>query len=74
MNTSIGLWETTTVWPFEGRTPQIPTTGGRMHYVKVKVRVHRYGDGSLVMFHGPRKLAEYDAEPGVDQPRIQAVA
>ncbi|MCO6441166.1 MAG: ISNCY family transposase [Nitrococcus mobilis] len=59
---------------FEGRTLQIPATGQRMHYVRVKVRVHRYGDGSLVIFHGPRKLAEYEAASGRDQPRIQAAA
>jgi transposase len=59
---------------FEGRKLQIPPQSHRMHYVKVKVRVHRYGDGSLALFHGPRKLADYGAEPGQDQPRIKAVA
>ncbi|EAR23423.1 hypothetical protein [Nitrococcus mobilis] len=59
---------------FESRKLQIPASGHRMHYVKVKVRVHRYGDGSLAVFHGPRKLAEYEAEPGRDQPKIQAAA
>lgn len=59
---------------FEGRSLQLPATGGRRHYIKLKVRVHRYGDGSLAVFHGPRKLADYSAEPGADQPRIQAVA
>jgi hypothetical protein len=29
-------------------------------YNKVKVRVHRYVNGQLAIFHGPRKLAEYD--------------
>lgn len=59
---------------FKGRKLQIPPSGHRMHYVKVKVRVHRYCDGSLAIFHGPRKLSEYDAEKGRDQPRIKAVA
>ncbi|MDZ7788774.1 MAG: ISNCY family transposase [Halofilum sp. (in: g-proteobacteria)] len=59
---------------FEGRNLQIPPSGQRMHYVKVKVRVHRYTDGSLAVFHGPRKLAEYGTEPGEDQPIIKAVA
>ena len=59
---------------FEGRKLQIPPSGHRMHYVKVKVRVHRYCDGSLAVFHGPRKLAEYEAPPGNDQPIIKAVA
>jgi len=27
----------------------------------VNVRVREYGDGSLAIFHGPRKIAAYDA-------------
>ncbi len=46
---------------FEGRTLQIPQDQARHHYVKVKVRVHRYGNGNLGVFHGPRKLAVYDS-------------
>jgi hypothetical protein len=42
-------------------TPQIPADRHRHHYVKAKVRVHRYVDRSLAIFHGPRKLAHYDA-------------
>lgn len=45
---------------FEGKVLQIPADRYRCHYVKVKVLVHRYVDGSLAVFHGPRKLAEYD--------------
>jgi hypothetical protein len=45
---------------FEGRILQIPPDKYRCHYVKVKVRVHRYLDDSLAIFHGPRKLADYD--------------
>lgn len=45
---------------FERMKLQIPSDQYRMHYVKVKVRVHRYWDGRLAVFHGPRKLAEYD--------------
>jgi Winged helix-turn helix len=40
---------------------QIPADRYRHHYVKAKVRVHRYVDASLAIFHGPRKLADYDA-------------
>jgi transposase len=39
---------------------QIPPNKYRCHYVRVKVMVHRYRDGSLAIFHGPRKLADYD--------------
>jgi hypothetical protein len=38
---------------FEGRTLQIPPDKYRCHYVRVKVRVHRYINGSLSIFHGP---------------------
>jgi len=45
---------------FERLKLQIPENQYRMHYVKVKVRVHRYPNGGLAVFHGPRKLAVYD--------------
>ena len=47
---------------FEGLILQIPKDLYRCHYVKAKVRVHRYVDGQLAVFHGPRKLADYDAK------------
>ena len=47
---------------FEGLKLQIPANNYRMHYVKVKVKIHRYPDGSLGIFHGPRLLAKYDAK------------
>jgi hypothetical protein len=47
---------------FEGRTLQIPVNKYRCHYVKVRVKVHRYTDGALALFHGPRKLANYDSQ------------
>ena len=45
---------------FGGLVLQIPQNRYRCHYVKVKVRVHRYPDGGLALFHGPRRLASYD--------------
>jgi transposase len=45
---------------FEGMKLQIPANRYRCHYVRVMVQVHRYLDGSLAIFHGPRKLADYD--------------
>jgi transposase len=59
---------------FEGITLQIPPDRHRCHYVKAKVRVHGYPDGSLAVFHGPRKLANYDAEGRLKQDTIQAIA
>lgn len=47
---------------FEGRKLQIPANRYRCHYVRVRVRIHRYMDGSLAIFHGPRKLADYDSQ------------
>lgn len=44
---------------FEGLTLQIPQDQHRCNYINVKVRIHRYPDGSLAVFHGPRKLANY---------------
>ena len=53
---------------FEGRSLQIPSDEYRNHYVKTRVRIHRYVDGSLAIFHGPGKLAEFPLiqkrEPG----------
>lgn len=47
---------------FEKMTLQIPADRYRCHYVRVKVMIHRYPDGSLAIFHGPRKLADYDQQ------------
>ena len=46
---------------FEGLSLQLPADELRHHYVRTKVRVHRYVDATLAVFHGPRKLAAYDA-------------
>jgi hypothetical protein len=45
---------------YENRVLQIPESRHRNHFVKVKVRVREYGDGSLAIFHGPRKIAAFD--------------
>ena len=47
---------------FDNHILQIPADQYRFNYVKTKVRVHRYRDGSLALFHGPRKLATYDQQ------------
>lgn len=50
---------------FEGLSLQIPADRYRCNYVKAKVRVHKYADGNVAVFHGPRKLADYapDGKP-----------
>jgi hypothetical protein len=47
---------------FEGLKLQIPAGPHRPHYVKTRVRVHRYVDGTLALFHGPRRLDLYTAD------------
>ena len=46
---------------FDTLSLQIPADRHRAHYVKAKVNVHRYGDGTLAIFHWPRCLARYNA-------------
>lgn len=46
---------------FDGLCLQLPASKHRCHFVKTKVRVHRYSDGRLAVFHGPRRLADYTA-------------
>jgi hypothetical protein len=58
---------------FDGLSLQIPADLHRCHYVKAKVRVHRYADDNLAVFHGPRKLADYNREgKGLTKPLKQA--
>jgi hypothetical protein len=45
---------------FEGMSLQLPADEMRRHYARARVRVHRYVDATLGVFHGPRKLAAYD--------------
>lgn len=47
---------------FAGMSLQLPADEMRHHYARARVRVHRYVDGTLAVFHGPRKLASYDAQ------------
>jgi transposase len=47
---------------YRGLNLQIPPSPIRPHFVKVRVRVHDYPDGTLAIFHGPRCLARYRAD------------
>jgi len=51
---------------FGNRRLQLPASQARAHYVKANVKVRQYPDGSLAVFHGPRRLARYGATS--DQP------
>jgi len=39
---------------------QIPESPMRPHFVKARVKVHLYPDGSHAVFHGPRCIGRYD--------------
>ena len=43
-------------------TLQLPESRVRAHYVKARVKVREYPDGTLSVFHGPRCLARYDGD------------
>ena len=41
---------------YKGKSIQILEDASRCSYAKCKVRIHEYLDGTLAVFHGPRKL------------------
>ena len=47
---------------YDGLRLQLPQSPARAHYVKARVKLHQYPDGTLAVFHGPRLLARYDAK------------
>jgi hypothetical protein len=53
---------------FAGLVLQIPEQRHRHHFVKATVRVHRYPDDSLAVFHGPRRLADYGPDGRLVEP------
>ena len=53
---------------------QIPPDRHRHHYVKARVRVHEYPDGTLALFHGPRCLARYNADGEPVEPQRRQAA
>jgi transposase len=50
-----------------GRILQIPEQRHRHHFVKATVQLHEYPDGSMALFHGPRRLAGYTANGSLIQ-------
>ena len=57
---------------WEGLSLQLPTSRLRPHFVKTTVCVHEYPDGTLAVFWGPHRLADYDANGVIIQPHQQA--
>jgi transposase len=45
---------------WRGLCLQLPSSPLRPHFVKATVRVHEYPDGTLAVFYGPHRLADYD--------------
>ena len=59
---------------FDNLKLQIPADRHRCHYVKAKVAVHQYADGSLALFHGPRLLARYEPDGTLVQVALKTAA
>jgi hypothetical protein len=47
---------------YAGLKLQLAESRARAHYVKARVKVRHYPDGTLAVFHGPRLLARYAAD------------
>lgn len=59
---------------FQGLRLQIPPSRLRPHFVKARVRVHQYCDGTHAIFHGPQCLARYDANGRVIEETVKWAA
>ena len=59
---------------YDGLTLQLPASPLRAHYVKAKVKLRKYPDGSYAVFHGPRCLARYDADGRIRGGTVKAAA
>ena len=53
---------------YRGLALQLPESRLRPHFVKARVRVHDYPDGTLAVFHGPRCIARYDSHGRCSEP------
>jgi len=53
---------------------QIPPSPLRAHFVKSRVKVRQYSDGSHAIFHGPRCLGRYDAQGALQIAALAAAA
>jgi hypothetical protein len=59
---------------FDGMILQIPADQHRCHYVKARVRVNRYANGAIALFHGPRGLAYFTPDGNPITEDVQQVA
>ncbi len=51
---------------------QLPPSRLRPHFVRAKVRVHEYPDATIAVFLGPHRLADYDQNGRLLEPRAEA--
>jgi transposase len=51
---------------------QIPPSPMRAHFVKARVKVHVYPDGSCALFHGPRCIGRYDQKGAIREAKNAA--
>ena len=51
---------------------QIPESPMRPHFVKARVKVHLYPDGSHAVFHGPRCIGRYDQKGSIRETKDAA--
>lgn len=49
---------------------QLPPSPWRHHFVKANVKVRRYPDGSIAVFHGPRRIAQYQNDGTPIEPSL----
>lgn len=47
---------------YDGLRLQLPPSPMRAHFVRARVKLRHYPDGTLAVFHGPRCLARYQAD------------
>jgi hypothetical protein len=59
---------------YEGLKLQLPESRARPHYVKARVKIRHYPDGTFAIFHGPRLLARYDADGRIEGEITKAAA
>jgi hypothetical protein len=57
---------------YGGRRLQLPASKARAHYVKARVKVREYPDGTLAVFHGPRRIAGYTVQ-GVEIAEVPTI-
>ena len=51
---------------------KIPESPMRAHFVRARVKVHVYSDGSHALFHGPRCIGRYDPKGGLKDAKSAA--